>query len=52
MYVAYFIFKFLKVFLASKMNNGLHVFIDIVAWTRHMILKRFPQHHSLIHTSE
>lgn len=38
MYAADFIFKFLKVVLASKMNNGLLAFIDTVAWTR--ILKR------------
>lgn len=31
MYVADFIFKFFKVVLASKMNNGLHIFIDIGA---------------------
>lgn len=40
MYVAGGFFKFLKVVLASKMNNGLLVFIDTVAWTR--ILKSPP----------
>lgn len=42
MYFADFIFKFFKFVLASEMSNSLHVFIDIVAWTRHTILKGSP----------